>query len=249
MSWPRLVLVILVWLAVPAWAQHAYRIVLPRLPVAAESPDKGVLVTVVKRWAELTDRPVVITVVPFKRALYQVAKGQVDLQFPFIRNPDLDAGKLPFDYSSSVLFYVNFYLYHRPGEKPDLRYPGRYTLTTDAAHVALFPFPVRAEYDIASALRRVEAGLADAFIFADIEVEPVREAEQFRRIQASHYRFFPVHALLPKGQSGGELDRWLTRANRLFHQAGDYERLMAPVYGDWPLRYARCRWQAPCHSQ
>jgi polar amino acid transport system substrate-binding protein len=201
-----------------------------QMPFISESPTKGVLVFLVKSWADATKNEIDIQTYPFTRSLDNVVTGKADFQFPFIKNPTVDEKKLDFDFSTSVIYQVNFVLYTNKNKSVDIKNLSKYKISTDAAHVEYMGFKVEPEYDVAAALKKVDTGRVDGFIHAEVVVDPVLREMKLTSIKRELYKIFDVHAVLPKGQKGKDTDKMITEALAMVKKSGKYSELMDPVY-------------------
>lgn len=202
---------------------------LAQMPVYAESPDKGVLVDLVKAIAAETGSKISIQVVPFKRSLKSVIDKQVNFHMPLIKNPEVDDAKLPYDHSTATIFHVNFVLYSNKNKALDLNKLGQYKLETDAAHVQYFPFKVAPSSDIASSLKKVDAGRIDGFIFADNASDPLVAKLGLKNIKRQLYKVFDVKIILPKGSQGGDVDKFFSEAIKKLQDKGEYVKIMGKI--------------------
>ena len=107
------------------------------IPNFDDDPENGIehpLVEFIRTWEGLSGRELLIERFPFKRSMKMATSGQADFHFPLIRDPEVDAAGLPFDYSSTRITTVNFVLYTREGETIDMEHPENYRLTTHGGH-------------------------------------------------------------------------------------------------------------------
>ncbi|MDY6906076.1 MAG: transporter substrate-binding domain-containing protein [Thermodesulfobacteriota bacterium] len=206
------------------------------LPVASESPEKGVLIDLIKEIAKETGNRVDIKVYPFKRSLQNVIENKADFHIPFIKSPYKPEAQLPFDYSTASLFDVNFVLYTNKDKPINTNNLAQYTITTDAAHVELFDFNIKPDYQIESSLKKLSAGRIDGYIFADSEADPVLKKLGLKNIKRQLYKVYDVHAVLPKGQKGKAADQMLTKGMTIVRQNGKWKKIIKPIdqeYVDW----------------
>jgi polar amino acid transport system substrate-binding protein len=214
-------------------SENRYKASIAQMPVISESPEKGVLVFLVKSWAEATGNEIDIKVYPFKRALDNAISGEADFEFPFIRNPYIDENKLSFDYSTSIIYDVNFVLYTSKNKTIDKNNLSNYKIGTDAAHVDYFDFKVLPEYDVESALKKIDLGRIDGFIHADVVVDPVLKNLGLKSIKRELFKVYHVHAILPKGEKGKDTDLMITEALKRVKKSGRFSELMDPVYKEY----------------
>ncbi|MDY6904509.1 MAG: transporter substrate-binding domain-containing protein [Thermodesulfobacteriota bacterium] len=206
------------------------------LSVASESPDKGVLIDLIKEIAKETGNQVEIKVYPFKRSLQNAIEHKADFHIPFIKSPYKPEDQLPFDYSTASLFDVNFILYTNKNKPIDTSNLAQYTITTDAAHVDLFDFPIKPDYQIESSLKKLNAGRIDGYIFADSEADPILKQLGLKNIRRQLYKVYDVHAVLPKGEKGKAADQMITKGMAILRQNGKWAKIIKPLdneYVDW----------------
>lgn len=184
------------------------------MPIMDDDPDNGIehpLVEYVRYWGETNKLDIEIQRLPFKRSIRHAESGLVDFHFPLLKSPDIDERVLPFDYSTTRITTVNFVTYTRDGEPLDLTRPEDFRIATLAGHAKLFPFLVNEEHSIEGSLMKLKSGRIDAYIFADAGADPALIEAGLTGIHRELYRTYDVHAVLPKGGKGGEIDQLLTR--------------------------------------
>ena len=217
------------------YAEH-FTACLAEMPVGAENQEKGILVDLVNRWAEVTGNEITITTYPFKRSIMNVKNKSCDFHLPLIENPYKHPGNLDFDYSTSVILTTDFVLYTNKDHPIDVTHLERYNITTDAAHIEFFDFPIKGDFKIESSLKKLSAHRIDGYIYANVPTEPVLLALGLKNIKQQFYKSFNVRAVLPKGQKGGAADRMITEAMEIIKADGSWDRIMEHVnlkYTDW----------------
>ncbi len=225
----------LMLLILPAGAAD-YKVSLAKMPVYAESTDKGVLVDLVKTMAKTSGKDIEIMVVPFNRSIRNVVEGKADLHMPLIKNDVIDQNKLEYTYAKPTLWHVNFVLYtnkNKPIDKDNLK---DYKIETDLAHVDYFDFPIKRSTRIDSSLKKVDAGRIDGFIFADFASDPIIKKEGLKNIHRELYKVFDSCMVLPKGGEGKATDVFLTETIEKMQADGSFEKIMSPIdkpYEDW----------------
>ena len=101
-------------------ADKALKVVVPFMGDAPGQGPEHPLVDVIRQWSEETGRDISIERFPFKRGLMMAGSGEIDFHFPLIKDHDDTDTALPFGYSSSTIFTINFVLYTRRGESLDM---------------------------------------------------------------------------------------------------------------------------------
>jgi len=206
------------------------------LPVLADTPDKGVLIDLVKAIEKESGIPIKREVAPFVRSMDAVINHRADFHLPLIMVPNADESKLEYDHATETIFHVNFVLYSNKNKPLDMSKLGSYKLETDRAHIQYFPFPTEASSSLENSLKRVDAGRIDGFIFAALESDSIIKQDNLKNIHRSLYKTFDVKIILPKGGRGGETDKLLTSAIESLRKKGLYDKIMASVeqpYVDW----------------
>ncbi len=209
---------------------------LAKMPVYAESTDKGVLVDLAKAMAQTSGKEIEIQVVPFNRSIRDVIEGKADFHMPLIKNDIVDLNKLEYIYAKPVLWHVNFVLYTNKNKPIDKNRLKDYKIETDLAHVGYFDFPVKGSTRIDSSLKKVDAGRIDGFIFADFASDPIVKKEDLKSIHRELYKVFDSCMVLPKGEKGKATDVFLTETIEKMRADGSFDKIMSPIeqpYNDW----------------
>jgi len=209
---------------------------LAKMPVYAESKDKGILVDPVKAIDGNLADSVDYQVVPFKRSMDSVIKGQVQFHLPLIQNPQDNEADLPYDHSTETIFHVNFVLYSNKSKPIDMSNLSNYRIETDAAHVQYFPFKITASANLEGSIRKVDAGRIDGFIFADDAIDPLIKKLGLKNVKRDLYKTFDVKIILPKSAKGGPIDGKLSQAIGALRDSGKYNQIMGMIdhpYGNW----------------
>ncbi len=208
------------------------------VPFMGDAPGQGPenpLVDVIRQWREETGQAISIERFPFKRSLMMAASGEADFHFPLIKDHDDTDTALPFGYSSSTIFTINFVLYTRRGVALDIDNLKSYRIATHSGHANLFPFPVIEDHSIEGSLRKVESGRIDGFIFADVGTDPVLFDLGLMGIQRQLYKVYDVHAVMAHEAKGGPVDRFITEAARNMDRAILGLAMVDQPYRDWQM--------------
>ncbi len=209
------------------------------IPNFDDDPENGIehpLVEFIRTWEGLSGRELVIERFPFKRSMKMATTGQADFHFPLIRDPEVDAAGLPFDYSSTRITTVNFVLYTREGETVDMERPENYRLTTHGGHGNLFPFPIEEDYSVEGSLMKLKTGRIDGYIFADNAGDPVILELGLTGIQRSLYKVYDVHAVIERGPRGEAADQFITDTMNKAREATLPAVVQGIPYNDWQPR-------------
>ena len=162
--------------------------------------------------------PIKVEVVPFKRAVAMLIDHKVDIAAPHLMPDGVPLGTLPVEFSQATFSYVDFVLYSRKGESQVT--PGAIrALTKDTLRIGsgpslltFFPFPYQTYFNVAGGLDGLIDRHIDGFIWAKDVMDPIlKERHLEGKIQRTLFKRYTNYFLLPKGTSGSEIDRLLSR--------------------------------------
>ena len=216
-------------------SEKPLRVVVPFMGDAPGQGPEHPLVDVIRQWRTETGRAITIERFPFKRSLMMAASGEADFHFPLIKDQDETVSALPFGYSSTTIFTINFVLYTRRGVALDIDNLKSYRIATHSGHANLFPFPVIEDHSIEGSLRKVESGRIDGFIFADVGTDPVLFDLGLMGIQRQLYKVYDVHAVIAHEEKGGPVDQFITEATRNMDRAILGLAMVDQPYRDWQM--------------
>ena len=231
----RLVFMCALMLCSPAMAKQL-TVSIAQMPIVSENENKGVLIEFTKAIEKEAGVTIKREVVPFARSLDNVINRRADFHLPLIMNPDVDAGRLDFDFSTESIYEVNFVLYTNKNKPLDMNKLTNYKLESDRAHTTYFPFKVDPSISVESSMKKLELGRIDGFLFANVAVDPLIKELGLKNIHRTLYKVFEVKIVLPKGERGGDLDKLLSAAVIRIKQNGTHDKIMGPVYKpyqDW----------------
>jgi len=197
-----------------------------------DSKDKGILIDLLKAMAEeYKDGKITWDVFPFARSLENVEKGKADFHMPYIRpnNPD----RIPFQYSSEVLFRVIFALYTNKNNKEiNPANVTKYKIETDEGvkYILDSPIPnIIGSPSLESSLQKVDMGRIDGWIMAMPESDMALKKLGLKNIKRWEYKKYDVKALLPLGDKGKETDKILSDLIKKLKANGKYQKIMALI--------------------
>ena len=75
----------------------------------------------------------------------------------------------------------------------------------------------------------MDAGRLDGFIFADFACDPIIKAQNLKNIKRTLYNRFDVSIVLPKGEKGGPVDKFLIEAIEKLKARGEFDKIMGPI--------------------
>lgn len=225
--------------AAPSWAE-TFTASLANMPLSAEVDKKGKLqgayVELIRAIDQLTGAPTTMKVVPFKRSLKNLISGDADYHIPLIEPPNVDQLDLPYAFSTETLFQVAFVLYTNKNKPLNRAKLGSYRITTDHAHTQFFPFHTKGISCLSCALKMVDLGRVDGFIFAQNEIDPFIKEFGLKNIRRQLYKNFDVKIVIPKGNKGDRLNNYFSKNIQVLKKRGEYDALLAPLlapYRDW----------------
>ena len=204
---------------------------LPIIPPLVESKDKGILIDLMKAMAEgYKDGKITWDVFPFARSMENVEKGRADFHMPQLVNPNISADRLPFQFSSDVIFRVVFALYTNKNNKEiNPANVSKYKIETDLGTADFFDFSVTGSPDIESSLKKVDMGRIDGWIMAMPESDLALKKAGLKNIKRWEYKKYDVRIVLPKGPRGKEVDQVLAGIIKKLKADGKYQKIMAPI--------------------
>ena len=207
------------------------KVSLPLIPPLVESKDKGILVDLVKAMAEeYKDGKITWDVFPFARSMENVEKGRADFHMPQLVNPKISADKLPFQFSSDIIFKVIFALYTNKSNKEiNPANVSKYNMETDLGTKDFFDFKITGSPDIESSLQKVDMGRLDGWIFAMPESDMALKKLGLKNIKRWEFAKYDVRIVLNKGPQGKEVDKILVDLIKKLKANGKYQKIMAPI--------------------
>jgi polar amino acid transport system substrate-binding protein len=197
-----------------------------------DSKDKGILIDLLKAMGEeYKGGKITWDVFPFPRSLENVEKGRADLHMPYITPPNPQ--RIPFQYSTEVIFKVIFALYTNKSNK-DINPTNvtKYKIETDEGgkYVLDFNIPnITGSPSIESSLQKVDMGRLDGWIFAMPESDLALKKLGLKNIKRWEYKKYDVKALLPLGEKGKEIDKIFSDLVKKLKASGKYQKIMAPI--------------------
>lgn len=202
---------------------------LAKMPVYAESNEKGVLVDLVKAVSEVSKNDIDIKVLPFSASLNLVIFNKRDFHMPLIKNDVINEGDLKYYYSTDTIFHVNFVIYCKKDKDINAQNIANFKVETDRAHVEYFPFATIPSNSIEKSLEKVNSGEIDAFIFADFATDPYLKQMDNKNIKREFYKRFDVKIVFPKNEKGKQMDLMFSDALSKLRSSGKLEQITGPL--------------------
>lgn len=207
-----------------------------QMPIYSESASHGIFIDLVRAMERASGHRIHVRVYPFIRSMDNVIKQAADFHLPFIKSEAFDEAELPFSYSTSTPFHVNFVLYTRKEGPVTLDNLPRFKVETDRAHVQYFPFPTIASNSVEQSVKKLAAGRIDAFIFQDKTTDSVLRRLGYSNIKRTLFKRFECKFLVPKNDRGKEVDAMLTAVINQLDENGQLHEILGATdapYDDW----------------
>ena len=214
---------------------------MPHIPILAESKDKGVLIDLLKAMAEeYKDGTITWEVWPPARAMDNVEKGKADFLMPQLVNPNINPDKLPFQWSSDIIFKAIFCLYTNKNNK-EIN-PGnlkKFKIETLNGMESFYDFPVDGSPDMEAGLKKVDMGRIDGWIMAMPESDQTLKRLGLKNIKRWKFKEYDSGIVLQKGPQGKEVDKILSGLIKNLKANGKYQKIMGPIihqkFEEWQL--------------
>jgi polar amino acid transport system substrate-binding protein len=196
-----------------------------------DSKDKGILIDLLKAMAEeYKEGKITWELYPFARSMENVEKGRADFHMPQLVNPKISPEKLPFQFSSEIIFKVIFALYTNKNNKEiNPNNMSKYKIETDLGTMDFFDFKPIGSPDIESSLKKVDMGRIDGWLMAMPESDLALKKLGLKNIKRWEYAKYDVRIVLTKGPKGKEVDAILTDLIGKLKANGKYQKIMAPI--------------------
>jgi polar amino acid transport system substrate-binding protein len=211
------------------------------LPGLIDSADTGAFVELVAAMGRAhVGGSLTIRAYPEARVIANVTSGQADFAFPDVRlGAEVEAG-LPYRYSTEAIGRVSFVLYSHVGSRLNQRKVLERAAQGQPYAIAApngdWGFPTQAVFDFSSALRMIDAGRLDGFLWAQEEADLVLREVALKTIHRQHFKDFDDVFMVPRTPRGDFVDGVLTRIIRRMRADGSLAKLYARVHGpydDW----------------
>lgn len=170
---------------------------------------------------------------PFERSIENVISKKSDLHIPLIKNPMIPEKQLPYYLSNLTLFEVPFVLYTNKTKDISLKNIKKHSLATDSAHTGFFPFKMSPTHCISCAIKMVNKGRLDGFIFAQAEVDHYIKEFKLTNIRRQLYKNFEVKLVFPKTPRGFKLKECFEKEFSRLKDTGFLKKHLSPVVGEY----------------
>ena len=199
------------------------------VPVLCETPDKGILIDLLKAMDEVyTDGKIIINVYPPARAIDNVVKGSHDFFAPFLKSKNMDPDALPFRLFEA-LWKTPFLLYANKDVDIDMNNLGNYKLETNPVAIHFFDFPLQPFASAESSLKKVDMGRIDGLIYAMNETDTLLKRLGLKNVKRIYFDAFDAPILVAKGQKGDEVEKILSPLLKKLRDNGTYAQVLGPM--------------------
>lgn len=185
--------------------------------------------------AELSALTPQVRILPVERTVLFLKSNKLDMQAPYIVNPNLPPKQLPFKVSEATFYQLNFVLYSNSKKDIDLERLADYKIVTDLAFKDMMGFEVGTITNIDATLKMVNAGRLDGVIYAANVVDPMLEMYKMKNIRRSFFGAFDVKALIAQNENTQQIDEMLTKMAEAFKFSPEVSILSSnhEKYEDW----------------
>ncbi len=180
------------------------------------------------------------SVTPVARAMRDVSLGSTDFAFPMMRiRAGADDG-MPYRFSTESVGRVTFVLYSNRA-KPLTREAVLAAAQAGKPYVIEAPpvdwgFPTAQLIQVEAALKKLNRGRIDGFLWAQEEADQVVRRLQLNQIQRTHFDDYDEVVLLPRTARGELADSVFSSAIRAARKSGRLASLYAQIhraYDNW----------------
>ncbi|HGY5298020.1 TPA: ABC transporter substrate-binding protein [Aeromonas salmonicida] len=208
------------------------------LPGLIDSDGSGPFVNLVKAIADLDDGvEVSVMVYPMSRATRSVVVGEADFNLPALRNPYIDESMLPYRFSSVTFGKVTHVLYSNstapitPAMVLGYEYTKRDLLIEGVSD--FWPFSVKRSLSIEQSLGKLSRGRIDAFLWAQEEADFALRKMGLTNIHRVYFGEFDDVFIIPKGEKGDRVDRFLTQSIGKLKASGQLDKIYSAIRGPY----------------
>jgi polar amino acid transport system substrate-binding protein len=234
------------WVTSPDLSAHGML-----LPGLVDSAKQGGFIELIRAIdAIYTQGQIQVEVFPVGRVYQNIKSGLCDFAFPTLRMSPALLARAGHTVSTRSFGQVAFVLYsHRTkgltreklesAAQRSARESTPFPYHVIAAPVMEVPYPTSSFTNFESALQMVNAGHADAFLWAQEEVDLVLQRLDLPQVQRSLYGMYEDVFLLPLGERGRQVDDILSRCLDQLSAEGQLPRLYSGIhrpYKDWQTR-------------
>lgn len=221
------------------------------LPGLVDSAKQGGFIELIRAMdAVYSEGRIQIEVFPVGRVYQNIKSGLCDFAFPTLRMSDALLAKVGHTVSMRSFGQVAFVLYSQRAKaltrekleraaQRSAREGSPFPYHVIAAPVMEVPYPTSSFTNFESALQMVNAGHADAFLWAQEEVDLVLQRLDLPHVQRSLYGMYEDVFLLPLGERGRQVDQILSRCLDHLEAEGQLPQLYSAIhrpYKDWQTR-------------
>lgn len=215
------------------FAEEKLRISIGKLPIVAESREKGAFIELAKLLKKSFPAEVEYDVYPFSRSLLSVMRDETDMHLPFIRSKQgaeiLNSMNLEYAYEPTN--FAPFALYYNKGNTKveqwiasgfDLELAKALSLETEKEHTIFFDdVTIEGNACIACMLRKLVRERIDGVIFAAREIDDQVKLEEGSNIQSVLYKNFEASPVFQKTEKGILLNKKVSTIIKELRENGE----------------------------
>ncbi len=229
----------LIFLSSPTTYAQDIKISIARLPVVAETREKGVFVDLAKEIAkEYKDGKVTFALYPFSRSVYNVEIGDADIHLPFIRS-DKGAEVLKgmgLEYADEHLNYTPFALYFKEKNASVEKWiasdfnseiNNNLSIYTDQQHLIFFDsHKFLGKSCLPCLIKMLNAGRIDGVIFAAREIDEIISEHNYTGLNSIIFKNFDSSPVLRADKEGRILNKKLSNIILKLRKSGRLAEVM-----------------------
>lgn len=236
-----------------ALADERISLSIAKLPVLAESVNKGVFVDLTKRMGRELSETVDYGVYPFVRSMKNVKFGRAVAHVPFIMYPggEEDLAKSGLEYSYEHISTVGFALYFQ-SDNPVMRAwadsgftkppSKKIVIETENGHVPFFKgIHIRGTACLDCMVKRLSAGHIDGLIFAAREIDGIIAAQGAKGLDSVLYKALKFGALFKNDEKGRQMNRKISDILAKLKASGEFQSIMKPYTEYYLQRFPQLR--------
>lgn len=147
---------------------------------------------------------------PFARSIHEVTYKENDLHYPAME-PEKNKDSFPYDFSETSMGTVYFGIYYRTGTEVPMQDLNKLEIETDLALADFFAIKMSGTTCLECSLKKLANGRIDAIIYSSRVMDSFIQTYKIKNVSSMLYKTFPIKFILPKGQRGGETDKYLAK--------------------------------------
>lgn len=213
---------------------------LGKLPVVAESREKGTFIEYTKRLGAEMPIKVDYDVYPFVRSLQNIANGKADMHLPFIVSPGGEKmlTNMGLEYAQEPFLSVVFALYYQKSNTNIKQWidsnfskekNNNFQFETESGHLMFFEnINIKGNPCLACMVGKLNKNRLDGVIFAAREIDDIVAAKQYVGIDSVLFRVFQFSAVFKNDEKGRRLNAQVSKITLKFKKSGELDKIMKP---------------------